>query len=96
MGTLSLRPCLSLLPSSRIYRSGFLHFHERDLAKSLLLFAINPTDDCVPLTMEETLLAKEIIYVSAASHFKSFSSLSESINGYAYDMKQLKEQNYVK
>ncbi|KAL0386617.1 UNVERIFIED_CONTAM: putative DNA-directed RNA polymerase [Sesamum latifolium] len=27
----------------RIYRSGILHFHERDLARSLIVFAPNPT-----------------------------------------------------
>jgi transcriptional regulator NrdR family protein len=39
--------------------------------------AINPTDDCVLLIMEETLLAKEIIYVSVASHFKSFMDIED-------------------
>ncbi|KAL0386791.1 UNVERIFIED_CONTAM: putative DNA-directed RNA polymerase [Sesamum latifolium] len=28
----------------RIYRSGILHFHERDLARSLIVFAPNPYD----------------------------------------------------
>lgn len=47
------------------------------LQEGLLLFASTP-HDCVSLTMDDTLLAKEMIYASAASHFQSFSSLSES------------------
>lgn len=53
----------------RIYRSGILHFHERDLTRSLLLFSdVNTTD-----SNEE----KQKAYDALAFHYKSFSTIDE-------------------
>lgn len=53
----------------RIYRSGILHFHERDLARSLLLFSDDNSTD----SHEIMVRAME----ANAFHFKSFFSISE-------------------
>lgn len=49
----------------RIYRSGILHFHERDLARSLIVFADNPKEG-------SDHSAKDIIATSAAFKYKKF------------------------
>ncbi|XP_020594099.1 uncharacterized protein LOC110034152 [Phalaenopsis equestris] len=50
----------------RIYRSGILHFHERDLARSLILFAGTESKDSISEEM------KIQIMVAAAFHYKKF------------------------
>lgn len=56
----------------RIYRSGVLHFHERDLARSLIVFADfksrGPSNE-------------KTIYEAAAFHYKSFDSVD---NGFKW------------
>ncbi|GLU24484.1 hypothetical protein SLE2022_404150 [Rubroshorea leprosula] len=54
----------------RIYRSGVLHFHERDLARSLILFA-----DCKPIENFEI----NKFVAATAYHYKSFPSVDEAI-----------------
>lgn len=58
----------------RIYRSGVLHFHERDLARSLILFADNNqyTDEFYQNTTDKILEA-------AAFHFGKFRNPAEAI-----------------
>lgn len=51
----------------RIYRSGVLHFHERDLARSLILFA--DSNNSIPLLEPETV-------ISTCYHYQSFISKS--------------------
>lgn len=58
----------------RIYRSGVLHFHERDLARSLILFA-----DCKPM---ENSNMYPFYAAAAAFHYKSFLSVEEAIEWY--------------
>lgn len=53
----------------RIYRSGLLHFHEGDLARSLIMFA----DDNVEREVD-----KMNVVLGAAFHYKSFKSYRES------------------
>ena len=63
----------------RICRSGILHFHERDLARSLILFADgqsinNTTNQSINNTINPSFLA------SAAFHYQSFSTIEESVD----------------
>lgn len=53
----------------RIYRSGVLHFHERDLARSLIVFADSKSIDNNYLTL----------FAAAAFHYKSFASVEEAL-----------------
>jgi len=53
----------------RIYRSGILHFHERDLTRSLLLFSDVKTTD----SNEK----KQKAFEALAFHYKSFETLDE-------------------
>ena len=55
----------------RIYRSGILHFHERDLARSLIVFA-----DCKSNNISDNKINTFII--AAAFHYKSFLSVNEA------------------
>lgn len=54
----------------RIYRCGVLHFHERDLARSLILFA---NSNCSKYD-------KKQVIAQTAFHYKSFVSVEESRN----------------
>nr|UYK51799.1 hypothetical protein [Paphiopedilum micranthum] len=54
----------------RIYRCGILHFHERDLARSLIVFSDNKSMDT---KQTETMMS------AAAFHYKSFVSVEESL-----------------
>jgi DNA-directed RNA polymerase len=49
-------------------RCGVLHFHERDLARSLILFA-----DC------ESTEINQKISIATAFHYKSFDSVDEAV-----------------
>ncbi|XP_073313488.1 probable DNA-directed RNA polymerase [Primulina huaijiensis] len=59
----------------RIYRSGILHFHERDLAKSLIVFAYNHQE-------VNNLLENDIVASSAAFKYKKFSLYDEALQWY--------------
>ncbi|KAF5184765.1 hypothetical protein FRX31_025649 [Thalictrum thalictroides] len=59
----------------RIYRSGILHFHERDLAKSLIVFANNHQE-------ESNLSAKDIVASSAAFKYKKFYLYDDALQWY--------------
>ena len=48
----------------RIYRSGVLHFHERDLARSLIVFS----------NVKETSYDYNLLYSAAGFHYKKYSS----------------------
>ena len=57
----------------RIYRSGILHFHERDLARSLLVFADTRKSKDYKL--------QDIPFLaSAAFHYKSFVTVDEGLD----------------
>ena len=51
----------------RIYRSGVLHFHERDLARSLIVFSSQDSSDIV-----DKRLSNVYLKCGAAFHFKKF------------------------
>lgn len=57
----------------RIYRSGILHFHERDLARSLIVFANNH---------QEGSLVEGIVATSAAFKYKKFDLYDDAIQWY--------------
>lgn len=62
----------------RIYRSGILHFHERDLARSLVVFACEPK-------AQSRRLAKTIsedLVCAAAFKYKKFLSLDDALKWY--------------
>ncbi|XP_031502610.1 probable DNA-directed RNA polymerase [Nymphaea colorata] len=59
----------------RIYRSGILHFHERDLARSLIVFANNHQEG-------SNLSAKDTVAYSAAFKYKKFYLYDEALQWY--------------
>lgn len=61
----------------RIYRSGILHFHERDLARSLIVFANIPKqkEKCKQA-------AKDIVATAAAFKYKKFHLYDEALQWY--------------
>ena len=74
----------------RIYRAGILHFHERDLAKSLIRFA---HEESIPVHInvvndDEGKKRRTHLAYAAAFKFKKFSTLKES---YIWYMDMLKE-----
>lgn len=59
----------------RIYRSGVLHFHERDLARSLILIGDSPDrSSSSPLSQ----LITQRIIIATAFHYKSFNSYTDA------------------
>lgn len=71
----------------RIYRSGMLHFHERDLARSLILFSDSKS-------MNNDNKNKHFI-ASAAFHYKSFVSVDEAMEWLNYNISQISDNPYV-
>ncbi|XP_031396899.1 uncharacterized protein LOC116207918, partial [Punica granatum] len=59
----------------RIYRSGILHFHERDLARSLIVFANNHQEG-------SNQSAKDIVASSAAFKYKKFYLYDNALQWY--------------
>lgn len=61
----------------RIYRSGVLHFHERDLARSFIVFANNHQEEegCYQS-------AKDIVASAAAFKYKKFNLYDEALQWY--------------
>lgn len=59
----------------RIYRSGILHFHERDLARSLIVFAKNHQEG-------NNQLEKDIVATSAAFKYKKFPLYEKALQWY--------------
>lgn len=64
----------------RIYRSGILHFHERDLSRSLIIFANSCPNNENMITDNQTILESAI--VASSFHYKSFHFLSEAYYWY--------------
>jgi len=61
----------------RIYRSGLFHFHERDLARSLIVFANNhEVDECNQSAM------MDIVATSAAFKYQKFDLYDEALLWY--------------
>ncbi|XP_058075836.1 probable DNA-directed RNA polymerase [Magnolia sinica] len=68
----------------RIYRSGVLHFHERDLARSLIIFADsksmdNNENNDTSMDNNQNLMCDYISIAAACYHYKSFTSYNESV-----------------
>lgn len=61
----------------RIYRSGILHFHERDLARSLIVFANNHQEE-----EGSNQSAKDIVASAAAFKYKKFDLYDEALQWY--------------
>ncbi|KAM7249887.1 hypothetical protein ACFE04_019666 [Oxalis oulophora] len=59
----------------RIYRCGVLHFHERDLARSLIVFA-SQYDECCYFNKEYS----AHFLIGSAYHYKKFNTNSEALN----------------
>lgn len=65
----------------RIYRAGVLHFHERDLSKSLIQFASNGNEPKIKNDREELDLRYNLAS-AAAFKYKKFQSIKESVDWY--------------
>ncbi|KAK9041214.1 hypothetical protein V6N11_016326 [Hibiscus sabdariffa] len=64
----------------RIYRSGILHFHERDLARSLIVFPPDVNNYVENASEEEKLsFAKNRVSTAAAFHFKKFHCYDDAL-----------------
>ncbi|KAF3452229.1 hypothetical protein FNV43_RR08327 [Rhamnella rubrinervis] len=68
----------------RIYRCGILHFHERDLARSMIVFADKTSNDNVDMTSnydDDQIISYNLTaYAAAAFHYKSFNSINDALN----------------
>lgn len=71
----------------RIYRSGVLHFHERDLAKSLLVFSGHPQPQAQNNLSENTL--SQDLACAAAFKYKNFSNLDDALKWYNEHQSQM-------
>lgn len=56
----------------RIYRCGVLHFHERDLARSLITFADS-------ISTDNSINGQRAVYEAAAFHYKAFGDPREGV-----------------
>lgn len=79
----------------RIYRAGVLHFHERDLSKSLIVFA----NDAKELELEQELNKETQYYLrmqlasAAAFKYKKFSSINEGRDWYLNNFERICESD---
>lgn len=60
----------------RIYRSGIINFHERDLARSLIVFA--DSEDSSNFTDEDFSRNYENVILATAFHYKSFATYKDA------------------
>ena len=60
----------------RIYRCGSLHFHERDLARSLIVFSDSNSSDFQFMSQND----RDKFIAATAFHYKSFVSVKESVD----------------
>ena len=61
----------------RVYRCGILHFHECDLARSLIVFA---DDNHYQEEIKCNSFIRDQILLSTFFHFKSFNSMVEAVD----------------
>jgi DNA-directed RNA polymerase len=66
----------------RIYRSGALHFHERDLARSLIVFSDTPYDNFQLDSDEKKDNVYMVLSSAAAFHYKKFISYDDAHQWY--------------
>lgn len=66
----------------RIYRSGALHFHERDLARSLIVFSDTPNDNFQLDSDEKKDNVYMVLSSAAAFHYKKFISYDDAHQWY--------------
>lgn len=73
----------------RIYRSGVMHFHERDLSRSQRLFydSFSPKNDANPYN------TRNFLFSAAAFHYKKFISYDEAFDWYNDPYNTLKSSN---
>ncbi|XP_022849119.1 uncharacterized protein LOC111371393 [Olea europaea var. sylvestris] len=72
----------------RIYRSGILHFHERDLARSLIVFSNTPSDNFQLDSDEKKDNVYMVLSSAATFHYKKFISYDDPHQWYL-DQKSL-------
>jgi len=68
----------------RIYRSGILHFHERDLARSLIIFA-DKKDEDIKFSVGNNFLPKSF-FAATAFHDQSFDSVDDATSWFCNNM----------
>lgn len=66
----------------RIYRSGALHFHERDLARSLIVFSDTPYDNYQLDSDKKKDHVYTVLSSAAAFHYKKFISYDDAHQWY--------------
>ena len=64
----------------RIYRAGVLHFHERDLARSLIVFSENSSYNQLDIEKKEEVY--KVLTSAAAFHYKKFDSYDDAHEWY--------------
>lgn len=78
----------------RIYRAGVLHFHERDLSKSLIRFVIrNDKKPEQELTHDKQYDLRMQLAAAAAFKYKKFSSIKEALDWYLFHYKRMNKSN---
>jgi DNA-directed RNA polymerase len=82
----------------RISRTGILNFHERSLIRSLILFDDDPKYEAILSEQKDEDLSRMRMYYycSAASHYKSFYSIKESMEWFSNILEKYKNNNKVK
>ncbi|KAL8125465.1 hypothetical protein AgCh_012956 [Apium graveolens] len=74
----------------RIYRSGILHFHERDLARSLVVFA----EDAYGLDNQKDMNLLKSFIEASSFHYKGFTNYSNGLKWFAdYISSSLNDNN---
>lgn len=83
----------------RINRSGVLHFHERDLARSLIVFSTIPSSESSNSNMEEDPDKNlQILCAAAAFHYKKFISYEDASEWYSehHELFQSSDESLIK
>lgn len=82
----------------RIYRSGVLHFHERDLARSLIVFSYKNSSDIEDSSQDSSnkiILRNLYLKGGAAFHFKKFYSYVSAHKWYDDEINQINDVDLI-
>jgi hypothetical protein len=73
----------------RIYRCGVIHFHERDLARSMIVIADSNSKDNINKSMDYYTKIRKTLTIAAAYHYKSFVSDEDALKWFYNNINQI-------
>ncbi|KAL5784401.1 hypothetical protein ACOSQ2_006793 [Xanthoceras sorbifolium] len=84
----------------RIFYRGVLHFHERDLVRSLIVFADSKYMDNININEMDNIkkldnINQKTLLAAAAFHYRSFVSVDDALEWFTNNLLQIFENHFV-